>query len=115
MQDWTKLLEIFGSDLECLTPICVIVMKCNIAAAYALVNINVVKKHYSVDREARLNFLNWYLQKEQVGDIFPPSLLFSDEDWFHFSGYMNSHRNMYCCRKSHINPQNALRDAKVRA
>jgi hypothetical protein len=80
-------------------------MKRNIAAAYDLGNINVVKKHYNADREARLNFLNWYLQMEQAGEIFPPSLLlFSDEDWFHFIGYMSSHRNMYCCRKSHINP-----------
>jgi len=100
MQDWTKPLEIFGSDLACLMPVCVNVMKCNMVAAYALVNINVVKKRYNVGREARLNFLNWYLQKEHAGDIFLPSLLlFSDEDWFHFSGYMSSHRNVYCLQK----------------
>jgi hypothetical protein len=71
-------------------------MKRITAAAYAVANADVVKKHYNVDLEARLNFLNWYIQTEQAGEIFPPSLLlFSEEDWFHFSGYMSSHRNMY--------------------
>ena len=81
--------------------VCVIVVKCNTAAACALVNENVVKKHYNVVREAKLNFLNWHLQMEQAGEIFPPSLfLFSDEDWFHFSGHMSSYRNVYRWQKT---------------
>jgi len=42
------------------------------------------------DRAARMNFVNCYVIALRATEIEPTFILFSDEAWFHFSGYLNS-------------------------
>jgi len=39
---------------------------------------------------AKLNFMNWYLQRVHAGKVNLMLVLFSDEAWFHHSWYMRS-------------------------
>jgi hypothetical protein len=43
---------------------------------------------YYLDREAKLNFVNWYLRVVLIGEIDSTVVLFGGEAWFHRTGYV---------------------------
>lgn len=47
-------------------------------------------KLYETDHEARLNFVNWHFHGVHNGQVNPKRILFSSENLFEISGYMNS-------------------------
>ena len=57
--------------------------------------ITLVHKLNNTDREARRNFVNWYLHGVHAGEIDPTLILFSGEAWFHLGGLVNSQNNRY--------------------
>jgi hypothetical protein len=59
----------------------------NKTAAFASYKTTVIHTVYC---EARLNFMNCYLHGVHAGEIDYKLILFSDNDWFHLSGYLNS-------------------------
>jgi hypothetical protein len=48
----------------------------------------VVHKFYAADREARLNFVNWYLQEVNAGKTDRSLSLLNSITWFHLSRYV---------------------------
>jgi hypothetical protein len=49
----------------------------------------------SRDPASRVHFCSWFLQSLVEGDIDPQLAFFSDEEWFHFQGYINKQNNRY--------------------
>jgi len=47
------------------------------------------------DFDRRTTFCNWIRDEIFIGQIDPNLLFFSDEAWFHLSGYINSQNNRY--------------------
>jgi hypothetical protein len=62
----------------------------------------------------RTHFCNWFLQAVHDGVLDPKLTFFTDEAWFHLSGYINAQNNRYW---SSINPRRMfevpLRDQKI--
>jgi hypothetical protein len=66
------------------------------------------------NHEASLTFVNWYLHGMYTGDKDPTLVLFSDEPWFHLSGYVNSKDlQAWFCKKSHVKLRSAITDSTV--
>jgi hypothetical protein len=62
----------------------------------------------------RTHFCNWFLQAVYDGVLDPELTFFTDEAWFHLSGYINAQNNRYW---SSINPKQTsevpLHDQKI--
>src|SRR6185437_9724828 len=66
------------------------------------------------DYAKRLNFCNWVRDQILHGHIEPNSLFFTDEAWFHLTGYVNSQNNRYWSNENpHQLHEVPLHDAKV--
>jgi len=66
------------------------------------------------DFARRLDFCNWIRDEIFTGQIDPNLLLFSDEAWFHLSGYVNSQNNRYWAAENpHQLHEVPLHDQKV--
>ena len=74
----------------------------------------VVHQLLPTDDAGRRNFCNWYLQAIHDGVVDPMLVFFSDETWFHLSGYVNSQNNRFWSLE---NPHNIhevpLHDVKI--
>ena len=58
--------------------------------------ITIIHELRALDLEKRLCFCNWMLQNVNDGTVVSRLILFSDEAWFHFNGYISSQNNRYC-------------------
>jgi hypothetical protein len=47
------------------------------------------------DYGRRMHFCNWFLQAVHDGVLDPKLTFFTDEAWFHLSGYINAQNNGY--------------------
>jgi hypothetical protein len=61
-----------------------------------------VHELHDTNREARLNFVNWYLHAVREA-ISPTSVLFGEESWVYISGYVTLTVTVMVYRKSPIN------------
>jgi hypothetical protein len=67
--------------------VCIMNIKGYKTTAFASYKTTVIHTVYC---EARLNFMNCYLHRVHAGEIDCKLILFSDNDWFLLSGYINS-------------------------
>jgi hypothetical protein len=47
------------------------------------------------DYKRRMHFCNWFLQAVHDGVLDPKLTSFTDEAWFHLSGYINAQSSRY--------------------
>jgi hypothetical protein len=66
-----------------------------------------VHELHDTNREARPNFVNWYLHAVHEA-INPTSVLFSEESWVYISGYVTLIVTVTFYRKAPINTCNTI-------
>jgi hypothetical protein len=66
---------------------------------YKIAQVQVIEEG---DYGRRTHFCNWFLQAVHDGVLDPKLTFFTDEAWFHLSGYINAQNNRYW---SSINPR----------
>jgi hypothetical protein len=66
---------------------------------YIITQIQVIEEG---DYGRRTYFCNWFFQAVHDGVLDPKLTFFTDEAWFHLSGYISAQNNRYC---SSINPR----------
>jgi hypothetical protein len=78
---------------------------------YKITQVQVIEE---CDYGRRTHFCNWFLQAVHKGVLDPKLTFFTDEAWFHLSGYINAQNNRYW---SSINPKQTfevpLHDQKI--
>jgi hypothetical protein len=78
---------------------------------YKITQVQVIEEG---DYGRRTQFFNWFFQAVHDGVLNPKLIFFTDEAWFHLSGYINYQKNRYW---SSINPRQAfevpLHDQKI--
>jgi len=76
--------------------------------------IMVVQELKPVHHVARVAFCEWMLQSVNDGEVDPFSVLYTDEAWFHLSGYVNSQNSRYwSATNPHQLHETPLHDLKV--
>jgi hypothetical protein len=78
---------------------------------YKITRVQVIEEY---DYGRRTHFCNWFLQAVHDGALDPKLTFFTEEAWFHLSGYINAQSNKYW---SSINPKQTfevpLHDQKI--
>jgi hypothetical protein len=59
---------------------------------YKITQVQVIEE---CDYGRRTHFCNWFLQAVHDGVLDPKLTFFTDEAWFHLSGYINAQNNRY--------------------
>lgn len=76
--------------------------------------ITAVQELKTGDPAKRLQFCEWVLKSVHDGEIDPYLIFFSDESWFHLSGYVNSQNNRYWnSQKPNLIHEQPLHDQKI--
>jgi hypothetical protein len=66
------------------------------------------------DAEARINYCRWFQQSVYDGMVDPDFVFYTDEAWFHLSGYVNSQNNRYWSAENpHSIHEVPLHDVKI--
>lgn len=66
------------------------------------------------DKEKRLNYCCWLLNKITDGELDPTRYFMSDEAWFHLSGHVNSQNTRYwSVENPHVLHESPLHDEKI--
>lgn len=74
----------------------------------------VVHSLQPADHGPRMVFSNWITNAVCNGEVDPEMTFFTDEAWFHLSGYVNSQNSRYWCSENpHISHEKPLHDVKV--